>query len=886
MLKKGEILSAEVLPAFARELEKQYDIKALKEVNTLIAATNRLANAWDMFTTSVFDSKGMIVRAFVGMTEAASDLLRKLELIAESQDRKEKRVSHESYVSKTEELDTEYDKELSLLLKGLEDKKKIKEATTKFNAEWEEKNRTAYLKALDDEIKARKEAEEKYGMPTFITDQIEANEKMVTALEEEARAYESISAKALSYDKRRIDLKKQLADLPTNENGAVIDMNLYDELSEDLQEAEKKYKEYHDKFLTESENMRNTVIKAHDEGITDVFGGYLHSYSEVIDKMNEKTEDLKEPYKKAIAYANTAVAKLMGITAAYKDQSSKSAVDGMPSKSGSKKKPKDFMSKELVGAYKREKEYLEGILNLNKKIAATSDEYVANRERALLRINEIETKILDNELKRQDDKDKLWLVNERSRINTYLKHSKRTAEGTKKAKYEIAIIERKLDEETLKAAEKGGIDLHNAKVGDVVSLSRLEFDYLDKLIANESDWLDKKLDKDIATAQAIFDFKMSLIDKQFTAEKDKQSALNAESRAGKGTDYAGNVMSGEDKGYKTLFTSYYRERLAAEKQYTKESLTLALQRAEAEVALFEKEKPSNNGIYNAEDQAALDKLRDDLAKAKEALAEFGVSLAEDFRNQVETVGNTTLKFVDAIGNVMSTLHDRRMADIQAEQEATDLMYEESMFAARDDADQKEALSRSKQLADRELEKKRRKANRDQAKIDKAQALINISIATSLATMRAYSDAGPFAGTGFAIAIAALGAIQAAAVAMKPLPPLKEGRQDGPAGHFLVGDGGRREIIEKKKDGSIGITPSTNTVTWLDKGDKVWKSEDAYRRSLLARASTGLTQQYDEADITEAIYKGFSKAKIDNKNIIQIPVVDINHQLWAQSQAQF
>lgn len=46
MLKAGEVMSEEVLPNFAKEIERAYGIENVKRVDTLVAAQNRLRTAW------------------------------------------------------------------------------------------------------------------------------------------------------------------------------------------------------------------------------------------------------------------------------------------------------------------------------------------------------------------------------------------------------------------------------------------------------------------------------------------------------------------------------------------------------------------------------------------------------------------------------------------------------------------------------------------------------------------------------------------------------------------------------------------------------------------------------------------------------------------------
>ena len=63
-LELGNVLSEEVLPKFAEELEKVYGLEQVKRVDTLQAAQNRLSNEWNLFIRSVDEGEGVISQAF------------------------------------------------------------------------------------------------------------------------------------------------------------------------------------------------------------------------------------------------------------------------------------------------------------------------------------------------------------------------------------------------------------------------------------------------------------------------------------------------------------------------------------------------------------------------------------------------------------------------------------------------------------------------------------------------------------------------------------------------------------------------------------------------------------------------------------------------------
>jgi len=60
LLKKGELLSADVLPKFAKALEAAYGIETLESIETIVSAQNRLTNAWEIFVKNVVEGKSWI----------------------------------------------------------------------------------------------------------------------------------------------------------------------------------------------------------------------------------------------------------------------------------------------------------------------------------------------------------------------------------------------------------------------------------------------------------------------------------------------------------------------------------------------------------------------------------------------------------------------------------------------------------------------------------------------------------------------------------------------------------------------------------------------------------------------------------------------------------
>ena len=63
MLKKGELLSADVLPGFARAVEAAFGLETVEKVETLTASQNRLTTSWQNFV-KYLTGEGSVIRSF------------------------------------------------------------------------------------------------------------------------------------------------------------------------------------------------------------------------------------------------------------------------------------------------------------------------------------------------------------------------------------------------------------------------------------------------------------------------------------------------------------------------------------------------------------------------------------------------------------------------------------------------------------------------------------------------------------------------------------------------------------------------------------------------------------------------------------------------------
>lgn len=84
-LELGNVLSEEVLPGFARELEKTYSLDKVDKVDTLTAAQNRLSNQWTELIRIIGSGEGVLSSFLKVALDGTNDLLSRFNELAKSE---------------------------------------------------------------------------------------------------------------------------------------------------------------------------------------------------------------------------------------------------------------------------------------------------------------------------------------------------------------------------------------------------------------------------------------------------------------------------------------------------------------------------------------------------------------------------------------------------------------------------------------------------------------------------------------------------------------------------------------------------------------------------------------------------------------------------------
>lgn len=260
--------------------------------------------------------------------------------------------------------------------------------------------------------------------------------------------------------------------------------------------------------------------------------------------------------------------------------------------------------------------------------------------------------------------------------------------------------------------------------------------------------------------------------------------------------------------------------------------------AELEASLKHLEYVSNNAV-------------DGLGTLFSGLMSLITKVVRDGKLEIEDLLGSISAISEGLTSIMVGMYDQQIEKIEEQQEKNEEAGEEEIERieklAEDGAiSTEEAEARKRAAEDRtaqknkELEKQKAELEQRQAKWQKANSIVQTTIATSLAIMQAFAQGGPIAGAVLAAVIAAMGAAQIAIIAAQPVPKYAKGTKDHPGGLAIVGDGGRQEVIET--DNGAYITPSVPTLVDIPKRARVIPNLVDYRKMSLHSDALMLDRQ--------------------------------------------
>lgn len=360
------------------------------------------------------------------------------------------------------------------------------------------------------------------------------------------------------------------------------------------------------------------------------------------------------------------------------------------------------------------------------------------------------------------------------------------------------------------------------------------------------DILDKQKEEEMKAAESN-GADVSLIEKKYINEKRKiyeEYAADYVDEISKSAAAEQVVRNAQYNSDMKELEKLHAKKLVSDEEYEKKKADIterySIDTAKAAVDSLEEQISVENLSQDDREKLAeqLQKAKADLANAE---ADAEIAAIKRVQDEEEDSYKKRMKnaqrwmdvasdAIGAIGNLMSTLYERDIDNIEKEQEANEEAYNadveriealaESGAISEEEAEaRKRAAEAETSRKNEELEKKKVQLQQKQAKWDKAVQIAQTGIATARGIMEAMAMIPP--NPVLAAVIGAMGAVQVATIAATPIPAYKEGTKNG--GHIgglaIVGDGGKHEVVVY--GGKSWVTPDVPTVVDLPKGAEVF-----------------------------------------------------------------
>ena len=346
----------------------------------------------------------------------------------------------------------------------------------------------------------------------------------------------------------------------------------------------------------------------------------------------------------------------------------------------------------------------------------------------------------------------------------------------------------------------------------------------------------------------------------------------------------GEIDSDEYEKRKTDITiNYAKDRLDAEIDFLRQLSQIAgltdEQKADFEKKILDKEleyyKFINQQKTKSEDDEGKkrEKIEKKLSEVKKQLWSEGI---EFLKTTLDAADERETKRLDKQSEENEKWKEKEIARIDEQEQAGAISKEQA------DA-QKAVIDQQAKLREEQLDQKRKEIALRQAKREKALALAKIAIDTAAAIIGVWKNPGFPLAIPLAIAVGALGAIQAATVLAQPLPAYKEGTKDHRGGLAWVGDGNRSELIVTP-GGKMFQTPSSATLVDLPKHSVVYPD---YEKAISSMAMTHLNKMDSGITVFEGLkqvraienfensMKKMSKQQLRGLEAIQSSILESN-----------
>lgn len=361
-------------------------------------------------------------------------------------------------------------------------------------------------------------------------------------------------------------------------------------------------------------------------------------------------------------------------------------------------------------------------------------------------------------------------------INKKADYEKETNEDI--SKYKIALL--KGDKDNIKLYG----DLANAETNRIEQKRKSD---IEKIRTQTAETIDKINKNELSLS-------ISTLNKELAQAKEKNDQASQKELLSLSEQYVKKMMRSRNKeeDLRKIKEWYEKEKLNIAKKYSDQEFTDTVSSLESQLALsnldakqkeeIEKQIAATKAKYAKESTAIQVKANEDQAesverkakrieeaetKLKDLRVQLYQQMAETLKSIVDGIFDSQVDALDEELDKVNETKDAEVAKIEAAEEAGTISTIEAN-ARKKRAEEKAAADTAK------IEKEKKKAQREKALFDRGISLFNIGLSTAEGIMKAIAEFPLTAGQPFASIVAAIGALQAAAVLATPLPKAARG----------------------------------------------------------------------------------------------------------------
>jgi len=794
LLKDGKVLAAEVLPAFAKELEKAYGVENLNRVESLTAETTRLSNAWTNFIRTLNEGDGAVSSFFGKFISFTTKALQGLDELFKSekqrQDELEKGNENDAYTKQIEML-KEYAKASTDFRK-----------TEAENAEITEKNRKQALVSAEDDYNQSikmlaKLRKERAALEPVLNKRNSTGEFYATG-EEKSFTNSSDANKKLVLDaEKRIE---QLYLLTKRYQGVLS--------------ASKDYLD--DNTVRVEENSKRTVEAIEAEIAAE----------EKRLKLTTKRSEA-QPIQTRIAELEEEKIAILGDKAAKKarQKSMKESVDYLKEVYQLQKQATENWIEEESRIMNDEEK------NYDKRLEASNNYYFQKQV------------LLDLELKEAIRVADLEYSNQTAQYKKSIADGTATLQQLAGLEYQHTIKKKRINEQyendnyklRIESAKKlqGVLDgiqdqqsrntINEGSVTDSISKGS----YYSKMIGTDSLKGFVELDNQLKKLQdQEAEREKGLLQIDLDRVQANKSRLEIENEGGINNSAIAELKK-EELNLQNQLLAVDNKRLEA----------LANIKREIKESTAEYLKGFTGKNFDDTGFKSIISLFDEVSyTTADGIEKVGSSFEKLF-DQAETFGEKFAVVFNTVTTIASEAFDfasqNQQAKFDAQYAALEKQYElDQEFNAKGEE--------AKAELQKQYDERRREIRIKEAKAEKENAIFKAIINTAQGVTSALATAN----IPLSIIIAALGAAQVASIAGRQIPAYEFGTANHPGGLAWVGDGGRSEIINQPNSG-WSVSPSVPTLMNLERGTQVFPDANAFRREIPASiGGGGMNIDYD------------------------------------------